>query len=122
VAEGAGKPTLAGPGFAGDQEVLSPRDPFASGELGEQRFIEAARGVCIEIFDHGALSQVSVLETQHEPLALALDRFAIDQQTEPFFEGEAVDIALPTLFLECFGHANEPKREQPIVGGMSEHL
>jgi hypothetical protein len=94
--ERAGKPAFAGAGLAGDQEVLTPRDPFAGCELGKQRLIEAARGLRVETFDHGALSQVGVLETQHKPLALALDRFAIDQQTEPFLEVETLDIALPT--------------------------
>src|SRR5499426_3127071 len=72
--------------------------------------------------DDGALSQIGVLETQYEPLALAFDRFAIDQQAKPLLEGEALDIALPTLFLECFRHAGESKCEQPIIGRMSEHL
>jgi len=122
VTERTGEPTFARAGLASDQKVLSPRDPFASGELSKQRLVEAARSLCVEIFDHGALSQIGVLETKHEPLALPLNRFAIDQQTKPFFEGEALDIALPTLFFECFGHAGKPKHEQPVVGGMSEHL
>src|SRR5262249_934887 len=122
VAERAGEPTLAGASLASDQEVLPPCDPFAGRELGKQRLVEAAHTLRVEIFDDGALPQVGVLETQQEPLALALDRFAVNQQTKPLLEGETFDIALPTLFLQCFGHADEPKREQPIVSGMSEHL
>src|SRR5262249_33406873 len=111
VTECTGEPTLAGAGFTCDQEVLSPRDPFASGEFGEQRLVETAGCVCVEIFDHRALPQVSVLEAQYEPLALTLDSLAIDQQTEPLLEGKALNIALASLFLECFGHTSEPKSE-----------
>jgi hypothetical protein len=42
VSERAGKPALAGAGFAGDQEVLSPPDPVAGRELGKQRLVETA--------------------------------------------------------------------------------
>src|SRR5215471_5494261 len=122
VTKRTGEPALAGAGLASDQEILSTHDPFAAGELGKQRLIEAARGLRVQILDNGALSQIGILETQYEPLALALDRFAIDEQAQPLLEGEALDIALASLFLECFRHAGEPKREQPIVGGMSEHF
>src|SRR5262245_36126466 len=81
-----------------------------------------AHGLRVQIPDNGALLQIGVLETQYKPIALALNCFAIDEQAQPLLEGEALDIALASLFLECFRHAGEPKHEQPIVGGMSEHF
>jgi hypothetical protein len=42
VSERASEPTLAGAGFAGDQEVLSLPDPVAGCELGKQRLVETA--------------------------------------------------------------------------------
>ena len=44
VAERAGDPALAGPGRAGDQEVLLAVDPVAVDELGEEGAVDAARG------------------------------------------------------------------------------
>src|SRR4029077_16387375 len=40
VSERAGEPALARAGFPGDQEVVSPADPVAGRELGEQRLVE----------------------------------------------------------------------------------
>jgi hypothetical protein len=69
-------PAHAGAGLAGDQEILPSCDPLAAGELGKQRLVDAACGVCVEILDDRALPKVGVFEAQYEPLALALDRFA----------------------------------------------
>ena len=49
VCERAGKPTFSGASFAGNQEVLSPGDPVAGRELGEQRLVGVharLRGLC----------------------------------------------------------------------------
>src|ERR1700693_3511519 len=43
VSERAGDPALARAGFPGDQEVVSPADPVAGRELGDQRLVETAR-------------------------------------------------------------------------------
>jgi hypothetical protein len=76
VAERAGKPALAGAGFAGDQQVLSPPDPVAGRELGEQRLVEPARRFGVEILDGRILPEVGKLEPRDEPLAFALDGLA----------------------------------------------
>jgi len=48
VSERASEP-IAGAGFAGDQEILSPPDPVAGCELGKQRLVETPRRLGIEI-------------------------------------------------------------------------
>ena len=53
VSERAGEPALARAGFPGDQEVVSPADPVAGRELGEQRLVETARRLRVEILDGG---------------------------------------------------------------------
>ena len=58
---------------------------------------------------------------RHEPLVLALDRLAIDQQREPLLEGERGNVGLLALLLERLGHAGEPERDQALLGGMCEH-
>jgi hypothetical protein len=49
---------ICGAGFAGDQEVLSPPDPVAGRELGEQRLVETARRFGVEILDGGSLPEL----------------------------------------------------------------
>jgi hypothetical protein len=98
------------------------RDPFAGGQLGKERLVDATRGSCVEIFNDRVLSQVGVLETRYKPLALTLDSFAIDEQAEPFLERQPVDIALVTLFLERLCHAGKPKGNQFVVRGVGKHV
>ena len=62
VSERAGDPALARAGFPGDQEVVSPPDPVAGRELGEQRLVETARRLRVEILDGGGLPEVGKLE------------------------------------------------------------
>jgi len=121
VAERAGQPTLAGAGFAGDQEVLSAGAPVTGRELGEQRLVETTRRLGVEILDGGVLPETGKLEPGDEPFAGALDDLAIDEQAEPFLEGERSDSWLLSLLLESFGHAEETERNEPVVGGMWQH-
>src|SRR5262245_149084 len=121
VAKRAGKPTLSRAGLACDEQVLSPRDPFAGSELSKQGLVEAAGGLCVKVLNDGGLPQIRILEARQQPLVLALDRLAIDEQTEPLLEREPLDVGLPTLFFQCFGHAAKSKSEQTVMRGVSEH-
>src|SRR3954447_13910201 len=49
VAERASNPTLADAGRADDEQVLVPFDPFAGDELLEQRLVEPARRLHVDI-------------------------------------------------------------------------
>jgi hypothetical protein len=62
VSERASEPTLAGAGFSGDQEILSPRDPVAGCELAKQCLVETARRLGIEILDGRVLPEVGKFE------------------------------------------------------------
>jgi hypothetical protein len=88
VSERASEPTLAGAGFAGDQEVLSPPDPVAGCELGKQRLVETARRLGIEVLDGRVLPEVGELESRDEPFAFALDGLPIDEEAEALLEGD----------------------------------
>jgi len=61
VAEGAGEPTLSRAGLAGDQKVLSPPDPVAGRELREQRPVETARRLGVEILNGRVLPNITVV-------------------------------------------------------------
>jgi hypothetical protein len=122
LSERAGEPALAGAGFPGDQEVLPSGDPVAGGELGEQRLVEAAGRLGVEILDGGVLPEIGKFEPGDEAFGLALDGLAIDQEAEPLLEGERRDSALLALLFEGFGHAGKTKGDQPVVGGMGQHV
>ena len=66
-----------------------PIDPVAGSELGEQRLVEPARRLHVEILDDGVLSKAGELQATDQPLVLALDRLAVDHQGEPFLEARA---------------------------------
>ena len=57
VAEGAGQPGFPRAGRAGEQQVLMPLDPLATGQALEQGPIEAAGGVMIDVLGGGLLAQ-----------------------------------------------------------------
>ena len=101
VAERTGEPTLARAGLARDQEVLPPRDPLAGRELGEERPVEAARRLGVEVLDRRVLPEVGVLQSRDEPFALALGGLAIDEQPEPLLEREPFDVALAVAALRA---------------------
>src|SRR6516164_4336900 len=121
VAERAGNKTLADAGLPDDQHVLMTFDPIAGDELGKQRLVEPTRHFYIYVLDDGRLAQPCELEPGGQPLVLALDGLAVDYESEPLFEVEGGEVALPSLFFERLGHAGEPERDQPFVTGMSEH-
>jgi hypothetical protein len=117
VSERASEPTLAGAGFAGDQEVLSPPDPVAGCELGKQRLVETARRLGIEVLDGRVLPEVGKLEPRDEPFAFALDGLAIDEEAEALLERGRSHSGLLSLLLERFGHAGEAEGDEPVVCG-----
>src|SRR5260370_15009703 len=121
VSERAGEPALAGAGFSSDQEVLLAPDPIAGRELGEQRLVETARRLRVEILDGRILPEVGKFEPRDEPLAFALDGLAIDQEAEPLLERERGNSGLLPVLLERFGHADETEGDEPVVGGMWKH-
>src|SRR5271155_4959290 len=80
VAKRTGKPTFAGSGRPADQQALVPCDPIAGDELGEQRLIETALGLDVDILDDGRLAQACELQSADEFLVLALDGLAVDHE------------------------------------------
>jgi hypothetical protein len=115
VSEYASEPTLAGDGFSGDQDILSPPDPVAGCGLGKQRLVETARRLGVDIN----------LSRDDEPSAFSLDGLAIDEEAEALLERERSNSGLPSLLLERFGssstvedefgHADEAEGDEPVV-------
>ena len=53
VAESAGEPTFAQAARAGHEQIAAFGDPVASGELEEQRAVEPARALIVDVLDAG---------------------------------------------------------------------
>jgi hypothetical protein len=99
-----------------------PIDPVPGSELGEQRLVEPARRLHIEVLDDGVLSKTGELQATDQPLVLAFDRLAVDHQGEPFLEREGGDVGQSSLLLERLRHAGEAERNEPLFGWMGEHF
>jgi hypothetical protein len=121
VAEGAGQPTLADPGRAGDQNALMPVEPAAGHQPLEQRPVEAAWGAQVDVLDAGIVPQGGDLQPRCQAPALALGGLAVDQQAEPFLKAEGSDVGGSSLIVQRLGHAGQAERDQPLLGGVGEH-
>src|SRR5581483_10312026 len=91
VAQGASNPALADAGRADDEQVLMPVDPLAGDELLEQRLVEPARRLHVDILDDGILPEAGEPQPSDQPLVLALGRLTVDQQCEALLEGQRGD-------------------------------
>src|SRR5438105_11558851 len=58
VTECAGKPTFADTGLADDDQILMSSDPLSSDELLEQRFVEPARRLHVDVLHDRRLTAV----------------------------------------------------------------
>src|SRR3954469_1014231 len=92
VAEGAGQPTLADPGWTGNQNSFGAVDPPAGRQPLEQRPVEAARGAQVDVLNAGIVPQRGELQPCCQAPALALGGLAVDQQAEPLLKAEGGDV------------------------------
>src|SRR5258706_12455077 len=122
VAERAGEPGFSRTGFSGDQEVLSAPDPVAGRELGEQCLVETARRLGVEILDGRILPEAGKLEPRDEPLALALDGLAIEEEAEPLLERERSNGGPLAVLLHRLSHSDGSRASEPVVCGMWKHV
>src|SRR4029077_14707240 len=122
MTERTGKPTLADASWTDDDQILMSIDPVTGDEFLEQRFVEPAWRLHVDILDDRRLTQASELEAGGETFVLTIDSLAVDHHRNAFLEGERGDIGLSPLLLQCFGHAGEPECDQAVVGGMREHI
>src|SRR5947209_13628553 len=80
VAEGAGEPTLAQTACPGQEQIAALGDPVAGGELEEQRAVEAARTLIVDVLDAGRVTQPGDPGARFELLLPAQRQFVFEQQ------------------------------------------
>ena len=122
LAERTGEPGFADAARPGDQQIVLGPDPVATGELEEERAIEAADGAVIDVFDAGGLAQLGGAGAALELLLPAQGGFMFEQQRQPFGVGEIGGLGLGAEFLEALGHAVEAQGVEQVDGRMGEHV
>ena len=121
MAERAGEPTLAQAARPGQEQIAALGDPVASGELEEERAVEPARDLIVDVLDAGWMAQARDPGAGFELLLSAQRQLVFEQQTEPFGMIEAARFGFVFEFLEPFGQAVKTEGVQLVERGMSEH-
>src|SRR5208282_6618838 len=121
VAEGASEPTLAQAARPGQEQIAALGDPVTGGELEEERAVEPARTLIVDVLDAGRVTQPGDPGARFELLLPAQREFVFEQQAEPFGVFKATRFGPVFQFLESFGQAVKAKRVQMVERGMSEH-
>jgi len=57
---------------------MMPLDPLPGSQLLEQRSVEPAWRLHVDVFDDGVLPEAGIAQTRHEPLVVAFGRLAVD--------------------------------------------
>src|SRR5271166_4005989 len=105
----------------GQEQIAALGDPLASSELEEERAVEPARTLIVDVLDAGRVTQPSDPGARFELLLPAQREFVFEQQAEPFGVIEAARFGPVFQFLESFGQAVEAKCAQMVEGRVSEH-
>ena len=92
-----------------------------SGELEEERAVEPARTLIVDVLDAGWMTQLGDPGARFELLLPAQREFVFEQQPEPFGMIEAARFRFVFEFLEPFGQAVEAEGVQLVECRMSEH-
>ena len=80
-------------------------NPFAIGELLEQRAIEAARRSVIDVLDSRLLTQSGIAQSGGQPPVAAMGKLAIEQEAEPIGMAECGSVAGGFEFGEGLSHS-----------------
>ncbi len=121
VSERASEPALAQAAGAGDEQIAPLGDPIAGGELEEQRPVEPARDLVIDILDAGVMAQACGSGAHFKLFLPAQGRFILEQQTKPFRVIKAARFGIVFDLLEPLGQAVETEGVQLVERRMSEH-
>jgi hypothetical protein len=96
VAERAGEPALAETGGSGDEQIASLGDPITSRDFEEQRTVEAARRLIVDVLDAGGMTQLGDPGPCFKLLLPAQRQFIVEQKSKPF--GVIETSRIPSFF------------------------
>ena len=96
LGEGAGDEGLADAGGTGDRDVLVQDDPLTGRQLTDQRFIDDAPVIVVEVIEAGAADlEVGLLDVALEAGVVAGDPLGVDEEAEALVEAEAGVVTPP---------------------------
>ena len=121
IGQSTGKEGLADAGRAANQHILVVTDPAAGHQARKQGPVEATRMAEIDILRCRRLFQSGPFQAGSVLPRFALGQFAVNQQTEPFLEGELADVGLLGLAGQSLGHAGQAELMQLVDGWVMEH-
>ena len=121
VAERAGKPGLAGAGWADNDQVVAVTDPLTGDEVLEERTIETTGGAIVDVLDGGGLTELGTGQAAREAAVVAGSDLAIDEEAEPIGVRHPGRLGIVLQFDEGIGHGGEAECAQAIDGGVKEH-
>ena len=120
--DGPRQPGFADSGGTDQKQILMSLDP---GRLLRQRThdgaVQAAWRAIVDVFDAGRSLQSRVAQTALQRAVLAPVPLTVDEQAEPFFEAELVDVGLLHLLLQGLGHAAHAHGAEFVECGLIQH-
>ncbi len=123
MAEGAGQPSLAGAGLAGEDDLFLGLDPVALCQREDLPSIEPPAGGEVDIFDAGVgKAHLRVTEPVGEALVGPGCGFPVEHEPQPFI---ALERLAWILFGQCLPgvcHACQAKRGHLVKCGVCQHL
>ena len=103
------------------EKIASLGDPITGRELEEQRAVEAARLLIVDVLDAGGVTELGDPCPCFKLLLSARRQFVFEQQPEPFGVIETTRFGLVFEFPESFGQAMKTEGVQLVECRMSEH-
>ena len=114
-AERAGKPGLAGAGWADNDQVVAVADQLGGAKVLEERTIETASRAIIDILDGGGLPELGTGQAAHEAAVVAGGDLAIDEEAEPIGVRHLSRLGIVLQFDEDIGRGCQAEGAQAIA-------
>ena len=83
--------------------------------------VEAAAVSEVDVLDAGLMLEPGAAQPVGELSRVPLGELAVDEQAEPFFEREGLDLGGIELLGEGLGHPGAAKLQELVHGRMSQH-
>jgi len=102
-------------------QIIVRIDPIAGDEFLEQRPVETAGRLVVDVLDRRLMAKLRILKPRGKPLIVAVAHLAVEKEPEPFRERKRRAVSRGLQFGKAFGHAEERQRVQFIECRMGEH-
>ena len=104
-----------------DEHGLAVPDPLPGGEAQDERAVQSAWGLEVDVFDGRVEVELGVAFQALVAALLPFGLLAFEEQGEAVLEGQLGDVGHGGLLLEGLGHAREPEFVKQVEGGLAKH-